>query len=261
MAAAHDRLVRAAAAAEDPHAALTELEVLLDGAPAYPAWFTAALWLGQAWGRIGERGRAAAWLDRAIAAAPDAAARFRGELERARLDADAGALGAARARLAALTPPDALAADARAELLADLDRRAARSRWRTLAWLALGMLAVGAALALRRRRGGWGAAGRALWPPPLEVAYLIPVAIGVAVVARTGNALAAAAVERILLGAIAIAWLGGAVARGPRPARRWWLVFAGAVVVAAAACAYLAIVDDQLLDLLLETWRSGHDLR
>lgn len=260
VAAAHERLVRAAAAAEDPHAALSELGAVLEREPAYPAWFVAAVWLGQAWGRIGERRLAATWLDRAIAHAPGPAERFRGELERARLDADAGALAAARARLTALTPPDAVAADARAELLAELDRRAARSRWRHLAWGALVILGLAAVATLRRQRGSWRAAGRALWPPPLEVAYLAPVAIGVALVARTGNPLAAAAVERILIGGLAVAWLGGAVARGPLPllAR---LGFIAAVTLAVAAIAYLAVVDDQLLDLLLETWRSGHDMR
>ena len=39
------------------------------------------------------------------------------------------------------------------------------------------------------------------------------------------------------------------------------LGFVAAVTLAIAATAYLAVVDDQLLDLLLETWRSGHDMR
>jgi hypothetical protein len=94
----------------------------------------------------------------------------------------------------------------------------------------------------------------------MEVVYLAPVAIGIALVARTGNPLAAAAVERILVGGVLVAWLGGAVARGPL-ALAARLGFVAAVTLAIAATAYLAVVDDQLLDLLLETWRSGHDMR
>ncbi|MBK9030705.1 MAG: hypothetical protein IPL61_05095 [Myxococcales bacterium] len=262
LAAEHERLVRAAGAAEDPHAALAALAAMLDEHLDYPRWFAAALWLGEAWGRIGERDRAATWLARAAAAAPGPRERFRAELAQADLAAAAGDFARARRLIAALTPPDDAAAAARDELAVEVARRAGRRRLRLLAWGLLVALAVAAAVVLRVHRRSWRAAARGLWPPPVEVAYLAPVALGLALVAETGNPMAARAVEHILLGAVTLAWTAGAVTRAwARPGVVVRIGFALAVLAAVAAVVWLAVDDDQLLDLLLETWRSGHDLR
>lgn len=263
VAAGHDRLVRAATAADDPHAALAELGALLDGNRGYPRWFDAALWLGEAWARIGERGLAATWLDRALAVATGSRQRFRAALARAELLADAGDHDGAARLLRSLGDLDRLDARARDQALAELATRRFRARVGLAAWIALALGALGVVALLRRRTGTWRGAARTLWPPPLEVIYLVPVAAVLVVVAERGNALAARAVESILAGAIAITWLHGAVLRS-RPGRLGTVALTlhvAALCAAVAAVAWIAIVHDQLLDLLLETWRSGHDAR
>lgn len=263
VAAEHDRLVRAAAAAEDPHDALRALGALLEGNPRYPRAFAAALWLGEAWARIGERRLADTWLARAHAAAATGGDRFRAGLARAELLADRGDRAGARTLLQALAPADRLDERARADALADLDRSEGRARVGLVARGFLIAAAAAAALLLRRRTGSWRGAARALWPPPTAALFLAPVAAVLVVVAETGNPLAARAVELILLGGLALTWLSGALLRARRAPLTLphLLLHLLAVLAAAAAIAWIAIVRDQLLDLLLETWRSGHDFR
>lgn len=263
VAAAYDRQVRAASAAEDPHDALRALAALLDDNPGYPRWFAGALWLGEAWARIGERGLAGHWLDRAFAAATTPADRFRAALAKAGVLADQGDYGGAERLLRALRDLDRLDARARDQAIGELHTRRLRDRVGLAARIALGLGALGFALLVRRRTASWPAAARALWPPPVEVIYLVPIALGLAVVADRGNPLAARAVEVILIGAVAIAWASGVALRtrpGPLGLGALALHLA-AVTAAVAAVAWIAVVHDQLVDLLLETWRNGHDAR
>jgi len=66
----------------------------------------------------------------------------------------------------------------------------------------LALAGLAAVILWRRRRAG---GRRLLWPPPVEVIYQAPVALGLIVVAEAGNPLAAAAVLRLSLGALVIA--------------------------------------------------------
>lgn len=257
VAAEVERLLAAAAAADDPTAALTALGGVLDDHPGYPPWSRTALALGEAWSRIGSRARAATWLAQARARATSPAEAFRAELALARLAADRGDLDGARGRLRALVPPDPVAAAARDEALADLARRQTR---RTLGAVARGVLLALAALAAvilwRRRRAG---GRRLLWPPPVEVIYQAPVALGLIVVAEAGNPLAAAAVLRLSLGALVITWVTAAVARAlGRPPLGIRLAVLAAVGLAVVAWVWRVLDDDALLELLIETWRRGH---
>lgn len=259
VAAEIDRQLARAAVAEDPSAALTAVGQALDGAPAYPPWSRAALALGEAWARIGARGLARTWLERARARAASPDDRFRAELALARLSADGGDLDGAIARLRALDAPDPVSAAARAEALADLGRRRARRGVTRLAWAALAVLAAAAAVILWRRRGAR-RPGAWLWPPPVEVLYQTPVALGLIAVAHSGNSLAASAVMRLSLGGLAITWLAAAVARALARPPVWARgLFVVAIAVAVVAWVWLVLDDDALLDLLIETWRSGHD--
>ncbi len=265
-AAEHDRLVRAASAAGDPAPQLVALGALLDRSEGYPRWFVAALWLGDAWARIGARARAHAWYDRAEAAAGSDLERFRAGLARAQLLAAGGAHDRAEEALRALRPPDDLARMARDGALADVARARARAGWLLVARVTLAVCALLAVVALRRRAGSWRGAGRALWPPPLEVLYLVPVALVLVVAAESGNLLAARAAQLILAGAVVIAWLSGAGLEllRRRPGPRWPLALAHAIVagVATVALVYAAVMHEhQLLDLLAETWHRGHDMR
>ncbi|MBZ0234257.1 MAG: hypothetical protein K8M05_18145, partial [Deltaproteobacteria bacterium] len=117
---------------------------------------------------------------------------------------------------------------------------------------------------LRRRAGSMRGAVRALWPPPLEVVYLVPVALVIGVVAEYGNLLAARAVQLVLFGALAITWLSGA---GLELARRKGAIPVSVIVLHAAVAAlasialvYSAVMHEQLIDVLIETWRRGHDM-
>ena len=229
VAAEHDRLVRAASAAEDPHASLHALAAVLDRHPTYPRWFGAALWLGEAWARIAERRDAAA----------------------------------AERLLRSIDQLDRLDGKARAQALADVARRRFRDRVGLLARIALGLGVLAVAVLVRRRRGSWRGAARALWPPPLEVVYLAPVALGLVVVGERGNPLAARAIEVILVGGLGVAWLSGVVlrSRAARLTTSALILHVVAVLAALVAIVWIAVMHDQLLDLLIETWRSGHDAR
>ena len=264
VAADHDRLVRAAAT-EDPQPLLLELGALLDRSEGYPRWFVAALWLGDAWLRVGDRRRALAWYDRAERAAGDDLERFRAGLARAELWAASGEHVRAERALKALVPPDPLARLAVADALEEVARAQRRSWWAMVAKLALAACALLALVAIRRRAGSTAAAARALWPPPIEVRYLVPVALAIALVGRTGNLLASRAVDLILAGAVVISWLSGT---GLELARRRGGPLRGIVVghavvaaVATVALVYAAVMHEQLLDLLAETWRHGHDMK
>jgi tetratricopeptide (TPR) repeat protein len=259
-AAAHDRLVRAAAA-DDP-AARPAMAALLGQSAGYPRWLQAASWLADASLRAGEPLMAAIWYRRARVAATTAGERFRAGMGEAGLWRAQGELRRARAAYVALEPPDDVAAGARAQAIAAIDRSLAQRAW---AWVARATLAVAlvlAATALRRRRGSWTGAARALWPPPIEVAYLAPVAAAFIFIAETGNPLAAGAAEVILLGAIGVGWLSGAVLRasdrGGVAGRALHLAIA---IAATTALIYLTIIREGLIDLLIETWRAGHDRR
>ncbi len=264
-AAEHDRLVRAAAGAEDPTPHLEALGALLDRSRGYPRWFGAALWLGDAWARIGARGRAIAWYQHAEAAAGDDLERFRAGLARAQVWTAAGEHDRAERALRELRPPDDLARLAVADALADVARGRARARWALISRMVLAGAALAAVAVLRRRAGSWARAVGALWPPPLEVMYLAPVALVLGVVAETGNQLAARAVQLVLAGAVAITWLSGTgleLARRRGGAMRG-VVVAHALVAGAAivALVYVAVMQEQLIDLLIETWHRGHDMR
>jgi tetratricopeptide (TPR) repeat protein len=254
-AAEHDRIVRAAAAAEDPQPHLEALAALLEKSRGYPRWFAAALWLGDGWARLGAHRRALAWYDQAEAAATTELERFRAGLARAALWTASGEHDRAERQLRALQPPDDLARLAIADALADVDTSRTRARWADRARMALGACAILALFTLWRRAGSARGAVRALWPPPLEVLYLAPVALVLGLVAETGN----------LLAALVITWLSGTgleLARGNGPLRAGVIVLHAAVAaLATIALVYSAVMSEQLLDVLVETWRRGHDMR
>lgn len=264
VAAAHDRLTRAAAA-EDPQPALHELGALLERSQGYPRWFTAALWLGDAWVRAGERDRAHAWYERAAAAATTDLERFRAGLARAQLWAASGEHDRAERALRALAPPDSLARLAVDDALDELATARLRGRLALAAKVVLAVCALLALAAIRRRAGSAAAGLRALWPPPMEVRYLVPVAVVLALVARTGNLLAARAVDMILVGAVAISWLSGTgldlARRRGGPTRVQIALHAVVAAVAVVAVLYAAVMHEELLDLLVETWSQGHDMK
>jgi tetratricopeptide (TPR) repeat protein len=264
VAAEHDRLVLAAAV-EDPTPMLEDLGALLEKSVGYPRWFAAALWLGDAWARIGRRDLAHRWYERAAVVATTPLELFRADLARAELWAASGDHDRAERALRKLHPPDELARLAVADALDAVAKARSRARMALAARLALGVCALIAIAAIRRRAGSWRAAVRAFWPPPIEVRFVLPVALVLAFVSQSGNQLAARAAEMILAGGVAISWLSGTgldLARrrgGPTPAQIGLHV--AVVTVAVLALVYAAVMREQLLDLLAETWHHGHDMK
>jgi uncharacterized membrane protein len=87
--------------------------------------------------------------------------------------------------------------------------------------------------------------------------FLIPIAIVIAAVSATGNPLVARAVRAILIVGLAVAWLSGALLAGTRPSGKRLAVHVLGVVLVVIAASYLAIDRDRMIDLVVETWRSG----
>jgi hypothetical protein len=233
---------------------------LADGAwPGAPA---AGLWLADALRRAGRPTEAQARYAAVAARWPERAegqAALRGGAGCA-LDAHDWSLAEAlAARLAIEDPADRRTRD---DLIAAAARGRRRDRWYAIACVAIAaafaaLLGSLAEAALRGPRGNRWSALR----PPIEVAYLAPVVAVLIGAAFTAHRLIAPAVTIISLGGVALSWLSGAALERLRAdGRRRGLRTAAHILVcigAVAALAYVALVRGDLLDLLLETVRSG----
>lgn len=258
VAVAHERLVPALHASGDPHATLRALEDLLRANPTYPRRSVVMLAIASTWEREGEGGLAIAWLREARTAATDPVERLRAQAELVRTLVRTRDLAAAERELATLAPtaPRSLVADLRAQL----DRAEWRRQVRWAAWCLLAVLVVVAAVGLRRAAHSWRAASRRLLRPPSETLYLLPIAAVLIVVAYTGNPLVAHAVRTIVLAGVGASWVSGAILGGGRIPLRRALVHAAIAVLAVGAITYIAVDDGHLIDFVIETWRSGHEL-
>jgi hypothetical protein len=99
--------------------------------------------------------------------------------------------------------------------------------------------------------------------PPLELLFLAPVAAVLVGVALTAHRMIAPAVLILSAGGLVLAGLSGAAldllrARG-RPLRRRALLHAALCVAGVTALLYIALMRDDLLDLVIETVRFGPD--
>jgi hypothetical protein len=161
-------------------------------------------------------------------------------------------------RLPAIEPADRVM---REELLDGAARGRRHARWYAIAWIVV----VGAASGLA------GSLAEALYRtprprrirPPLELLFLAPVAAVLVGVALTTHETIAPAVLILSAGGLVLAGLSGAaldlLRAGGRPLRRRALLHAGLCVVAVIALLYIALMRDDLLDLVIETVRFGPD--
>ncbi|MEZ4364916.1 MAG: hypothetical protein R2939_01350 [Kofleriaceae bacterium] len=148
----------------------------------------------------------------------------------------------------------------RAELAAAVARGRQLDRWRRAAMLvaALGLLALTASLlhAAGDRRGLVAALR-----PPLELWYVAPVLGLLVVAAATGFPDLGHAVAWIAAAGLGVTYLSGAALdaarRRGRHDRRRVLVHAVAAPAVVLALAAVALLDAQLVDVLLETLRAG----
>jgi hypothetical protein len=226
---------------------------------AWPGAPEAALWHAE-WLRRSKR------LAEAAARFAEIAARWPGSPHA--IEALRGAVGTAldardwgRAAELARPLPAALPADRvlRDELLEAAARGRRRTLWYALAWLA----AIAAALGL----GASFAEALYRTPPPrrvrapLELLFLAPIAAVLVGVALTAHETIAPAVTLLSAGGLVLAGLSGAAldllrARG-RPLRSRALLHAALCVIAVAALLYIALMRDDLLDMVIETVRFG----
>jgi hypothetical protein len=263
VAAAHDAVVAAVGRYGDPRPHLERLEALLREHPAYPRGAAARIWLGDRWAQQGAWDRALRWFRDAGVVATEPAQRRRAavrEIEALTALERFGAAEAAIGRLAADPSADPLAI---ARVRDGVQTGRERYRIRVAAWIVLGAMGGLALFVLWRATGGVAAAARRLIRPPTEVIYAVPVATIVIAASTAGNRLVGRAVLWISIGGLLIAWLSGAAlgaatARGPiAPVRA--IAHAAGAALAVAALAYLAIVDDRLIDMVRETWKHGPD--
>ena len=243
---AHERLVDRIQQHGDPQLALAELGTLVLASPGYPRALPAMLALARGWEREDAIDRARGWLVRAAALQLAPADREHVTAERARFELRGGDVAIARASIAALHDPQL-----RAQLAHELDRAEWRRAFRLASWIVLAVLAAVAAAALVRAKLGW----RAIVRPPVEVWFVAPIAAVLVGVAATGNPLVAAAVRVISIAGVAIAWLSG-VLGPPRSVGRTALR-AALAALAVIAATYLAVDRGRMIDIVLETWRSG----
>lgn len=254
VAARHDALVTQAAAGDDPTAELEALEQLVREHPAYPRAAAVRWALARGWDQEAEPARARRFMREALRTAPEAE---RGVYHTAwiRMLIRHGELAAARTEIDTLP-----ASSTRTTLERELATAHTRA---TVRWVIRGVLAILVGLALlviRRGAGSWRAAARRLARPPIEVLYLLPIAIVVAVIGLTGNPMVGRAVVYIVLVGIVVAWLSG-VMLGLAHTRRRLVMFAIVAALAVLASAYLVIDQLRLLDLVEETWRTGPSAR
>ncbi|TMQ15153.1 MAG: hypothetical protein E6J91_13860 [Deltaproteobacteria bacterium] len=234
-------------------------------AAAWPGAPRAALWLADWLRRAGQLAEADARYAAITArwpTLPQARDALRGAVGSA-LDAhDWSRAEALAARLSIAEPADRIVRD---DLLAAAARGRRRGRWYAAAWLAIaaafaGLLASLAEAILRSPPG----TRRSALRPPIEVAFLAPVAIVLTGIAFTAHRLIAPAVATICAGGVALTWLSGATlerlrARG-RPRRLRAVAHVIACLAGVVALAYVALTRDNLIDALVETVRFGPDV-
>ena len=148
----------------------------------------------------------------------------------------------------------------RDEILETAERGRLRGRLLTFAWLVVAMMfaALAASLAEASLRGG---RVRPVLRPPIEVVFMMPVAIVLGGVALTTHQLIAPAVIVLSVGGLTLTWLSGATldtlrARN-RPTRRRAFGHAVLCFVAVVALLYIVLMRDNLLDMVIETVRFG----
>ena len=146
----------------------------------------------------------------------------------------------------------------------DLLLLAARGRqidhWYVRAWIValLGLLGLTGSLIEATRRGGY---QRPRLRPPIEVLFLAPVAAVMVGVALTTHQLIAPAVVILSVGGLLFAWISGVTldtlrARG-REVRNRALLHVAICFFAVVALLYVALVRDNLLEMVIETVRFG----
>jgi tetratricopeptide (TPR) repeat protein len=146
------------------------------------------------------------------------------------------------------------------EALAAVERTRTRARWYMACAIVAGAGFLALLASLLLAAGSPRAALRALWPPPSEVLYLVPIGIFLSAVSYTDYQGLGPAVTLVSTGGVVAAWLSGAglILRAEARSRRAFaLAHALCAGVAVLALLYIAMYATELLDPMLDTLRYG----
>ncbi len=156
---------------------------------------------------------------------------------------------------ASLTPSEILALE---ELRARRALGASRARWVIASYLLIAGMLLLLLAAARRSAESWSSFWRALRTPPLEVVYMVPVALLFTAMALAGHEELGPAVAIISGGGVLISWLAANALRSAKKLNRPRAFFcATAATTATLGLCYLALHRAQLLDLLNTTLAFG----
>lgn len=150
------------------------------------------------------------------------------------------------------------------DALADLERDRVRARIYHACFAVAGGMFLLLLLLLRLAAGNGRRAVRALWPPPIEVMFMAPIAALLTGVAYTGHELIGPAVLLVCTAGLIVTWssnagLNAGLMHGARAGKLRATVHATVAVVAMAAMIYIAVHRHGLLDQIVETVRFGPD--
>ena len=243
-----------------PSESLAAAEALLTEDPEWISTAHVRLWMAGVALRDGQKSRAEALYREALSSSdPDVV--FEARLAASELARDRGAFAEAL-EIAKGIDPGGLAGrlQARTDAVAAIERAQVRSGWADIAMVVVFAVPLLLLSLVAWRRRSLRAFGRALWPPPTETIYLIPV-LGVFLAASyTGHMGIAAAVLVVSIAGVLASWVAGAALR---VLPRSWLasigVALGAVLTVTSAF-YIALVRGGLVDLIISTVRLGPDV-
>lgn len=242
--------------------ALAEAEALLAEHPELAAAGSIRLWMAGVAERDGDLDRAARLYDQVLAGEPGADLAFDAGLRAATLAISRRHFDRAEALLGGLRGVGNSQGrrEARRSAQAALERARLRARLYAVAFaviIAVPLVLLGL---LRQAAGSWRTAAREVLRPPIEAAYMIPVAAAFALFAMTGHHGMARAVIALVGAGLAITWLSGVGLRAA-PRSRWRpLVHAALAALAVAAATYIVLHRDGLIDLIVSTVRFGPDV-
>ncbi len=241
---------------------IARMEKLVAEHPDFPLAPEAVFWIGSMYQQDGRLDRALARFREVVERWPKADAEPRarkaiGDVLVAQGDFD----GAEREYRSLLGRGDAALEVIAREALgkARVERR--RSRAYLAAWIVALLFPLAMTILARRAAGSWRGAARALRKPPVELVYLLPVALLFVGAGMTEHSALGHAIHIIAAGALIVTWLSGATLEAARrrgPISLWralgHIVASGATVL---AICYIAVTREGLLDMLVETVRFG----
>ena len=135
---------------------------------------------------------------------------------------------------------------------------ASRARWVWASYLLLSAMLLLLLLLARRAAGSWRLFWSTLRVPPMEVVYMLPVALLFTAMAYTGHREVGPAVAIISGGGVLVTWLAANALRASKKINRGLAFFcATAATTATLSLCYLALHRAQLLDLLNTTLAFG----